>query len=150
MYRGIHLLSIDSKGRLKIPARHLEQVNKNSSGKMVLSVHPDDSCLVLYSLKDWEKLELKIGSLPSLNIHTKKLARKLIGHACECDLDKLGRILIPSSHIKYANLVNKAILSGQGKSFEIWDDRTWKDQIEKLDRLSSEEEIPQQVLSHSL
>jgi MraZ protein len=46
--------------------------------------------------------------------------------------------------------VNKAILSGQGKSFEIWDERTWKDQIEKLDRLSSEEEIPQQVLSLSL
>lgn len=150
MYRGIHLLSIDSKGRLKIPARHLEQVQSNSSGKMVLSVHPDDSCLVLYSLKDWENLELKIGELPSLNVHTKKLARKLIGHACECDLDKFGRILIPSSHIKYANLVNKAILSGQGKSFEIWDERTWKDQIEKLDRLSNEQEIPQQVSSLSL
>jgi MraZ protein len=85
-----------------------------------------------------------------LNIHTKKLARKLIGHACECDLDKFGRILIPNSHIKYANLVSKAILSGQGKSFEIWDESTWTDQIEKLDRLSSEEEIPQQVLSLSL
>ena len=38
--------------------------------------------------------------------------------------------------------MNKAILSGQGKSFEIWDERTWKDQIEKLDRLSNEEEDP--------
>ena len=150
MYRGIHLLSIDAKGRLKIPSRHLEQVQKSSSGKMVLSVHPDDSCLVLYSLKDWERLELKIGELPSLNIHTKKLSRKLIGYACECDLDKIGRILIPNSHIKYANLINKAILSGQGKSFEIWDERTWKEQIEKLDRLSKEKEIPQEVSKLSL
>ena len=150
MFRGIHLLSIDSKGRLKIPARHLEQAQKKSSGKMVLSVHPDDSCLVLYSLDDWEKLELKIGQLPSLNIHTKKLSRKLIGHACECELDKFGRILIPRSHIKYANLNNKAILSGQGKSFEIWDERMWKDQIDKLDRLSGQQEIPQEVSSLSL
>ena len=150
MYRGIHVLSIDSKGRLKVPARHLEQVNKNSSGKMVLSVHPDDSCLVLYSLKDWEKLELKIGSLPSLNIHTKKLARKLIGHACECDLDKFGRILIPSSHKNYANLNNKVILSGQGKSFEIWDERAWKDQIEKIERLSNQTEVPQEISKLSL
>ena len=117
---------------------------------MVLSVHPDDPCLVLYSLDDWEKLELKIGQLPSLNIHTKKLSRKLIGHACECELDKFGRILIPSSHIQYANLNNKAILSGQGKSFEIWDERMWKDQIDKLDRLSGQQEIPQEVSSLSL
>ena len=68
----------------------------------------------------------------------------------ECDLDKIGRILIPNSHIKYANLINKAILSGQGKSFEIWDERSWKEQIEKLDRLSKEKEIPQEVSKLSL
>ena len=102
--------------------------------------------------RGWRRLAAHTRAQPGAGVppHTKKLARKLIGHACECDLDKFGRILIPSSHIKYANLVNKAILSGQGKSFEIWDERTWKDQIEKLDRLSSEEEIPQQVLSLSL
>ncbi len=150
MLRGIHLLSIDSKGRLKIPVRHLDQVNKISTGKLVLSVHPDDPCLVLYSLKDWEKLELKIGELPSLNIHTKKLSRKLIGHASDCELDKFGRILIPSSHIKYANIKNKAVLSGQGKSFEIWDERTWKEQIEELERLSKQEEIPLEVSKLSL
>ena len=51
---------------------------------------------------------------------------------------------------KYANLINKAILSGQGKSFEIWDEKTWEEQIEKLDRLSKEKEIPQEVSKLSL
>tara|TARA_B100000497_G_scaffold31152_1_gene36473 strand:+ start:2451 stop:2912 length:462 start_codon:yes stop_codon:yes gene_type:complete len=150
MFRGIHLLSIDAKGRIKIPTRHLGQVTKICSGQMVMSIHPDDSCLVLYPLKDWQQLELKIGELPSLNAHTKKLSRKLIGHALECELDKIGRILIPSSHKNYADLNNKAILSGQGKSFEIWDERAWKDQIEKLERLSNQTEVPQEILKLSL
>jgi MraZ protein len=150
MFRGIHLLSMDAKGRIKIPTRHLGQVTKICSGQMVMSIHPDDSCLVLYPLKDWQQLELKIAELPSLNIHTKKLSRKLIGYAIDCELDKIGRILIPSSHKNYANLNNKVILSGQGKSFEIWDERAWKDQIDKLERLSNQTEVPQEISKLSL
>jgi len=87
MFRGIHLLSIDAKGRIKIPTRHQNQIAKVCSGQMVLSIHPDDSCLLLYPLLDWQNLERKVAKLPSLNIHTKRLARKLIGYANECDLD---------------------------------------------------------------
>jgi MraZ protein len=150
MFRGIHLLSIDAKGRVKIPIRHQDQVTKICSGQMVLSIHPDDSCLVLYPLPDWQQLERKIGDLPSLNVHSKKLSRKLIGHACECELDKIGRILLPTSHKNYANLTNKAILSGQGTSFEIWDESSWKEQIKKLERLSIQIEVPEEILKLSL
>ena len=150
MFRGIHLLSIDAKGRVKIPIRHQDKIHKDCSGQMILSIHPDDECLVLYPLSDWKPLERKIAKLPSLNIHSKKLSRKLIGHAHECDLDKIGRILIPNSHRKYANLKSKVILSGQGHSFEIWDEIQWKMQIEKLERLSDQIEIPHEILKLSL
>ncbi len=150
MFRGIHLLSIDAKGRVKIPIRHQDQVNKICAGQMVLSIHPDDSCLILYPLPDWQKLERKINDLPSLNVHSKKLSRKLIGHACECELDKIGRILLPGFHKNHANLTKKAILSGQGRSFEIWDEKAWKHQIEKLEKLSNQIEIPDEILKLSL
>ena len=150
MFRGIHLLSIDSKGRVKIPVRHQDQVANICSGEMVLSIHPDDPCLVLYPLPNWQQLERKIAELPSLNVHSKKISRKLIGHACDCDLDKIGRILLPSSHRSYANLRDKAILSGQGSSFEIWDEEVWKDQIKKLERLSAQIDAPEEILKLSL
>ena len=150
MFRGIHLLSIDAKGRIKIPSRHQIQIAKLCSGQMILSIHPDDSCLLLYHLSDWLNLERKISKLPSLDIHSKRLSRKLIGHANECELDKIGRILIPQSHRKHANLNKKVILSGQGHSFEIWDENTWTEQIKKLERLSSQVEVPQEVQKLSL
>ena len=150
MFRGIHLLSIDAKGRIKIPVRYQNQIAKVCSGKMVLSIHPDDSCLLLYPLSDWKNLERKVANLPSLNIHTKRLSRKLIGHANECGLDKIGRILIPISHRNHANLNKKIILSGQGHNFEIWDENAWEEQIEKLERLSSQVETPQEIQKLSL
>jgi len=150
MFRGIHLLSIDAKGRIKIPVRYQNQIAKVSSGKMVLSIHPDDSCLLLYQFSDWKNLERKVTNLPSLNIHTKRLSRKLIGYANECSLDKIGRILIPISHRKHANLNKKVILSGQGNNFEIWDENVWGEQIEKLERLSSQVEVPQEIQKLSL
>jgi len=145
MFRGIHLLSIDAKGRIKIPVRHQSQIAKACSGQMVLSIHPDDPCLLLYPLSDWQNLERKIAELPSLNVHSKRLSRKLIGHANECELDKIGRILIPLSHRNHANLNKKVILSGQGHSFEIWDENIWAKQIEKLERLSTQVETPQEI-----
>lgn len=150
MFRGVHSLAIDAKGRLKIPTRHQAQIDKVCAGQMVLSIHPDDNCLLLYPLGDWQNLERKVSALPSLNIHTKRLKRKLIGHATDCELDKASRILIPATLREYAELNKKLILSGQGNNFELWDEGAWHKQIENLDSLSRREEIPPEITQLSL
>lgn len=150
MFRGVHNLTVDVKGRLKIPTRHQTQINTLCAGKMVLSIHPDDTCLLLYPLKDWLTLEKKISTLPSLNIHTKRLKRKLIGHATDCELDNVSRILIPVTLREYANIDKKIIMSGQGHNFEIWDEYVWHKQLDNLDLLSKKEVIPAEVSQLSL
>jgi MraZ protein len=150
MFRGLHNLNIDTKGRLKIPTRHQAQIEKICSGKMVISIHPDDNCLLLYPLKDWQILEEKISALPSLNIHTKRLKRKLIGHATDCELDKSFRILIPNTLRDYANIDKKIIMSGQGNNFELWDTDIWNKQLSTLDELSKQEQIPIAISQLSL
>lgn len=145
MFRGVHNISIDSKGRIKIPVRHQSQIITNCAGKMVLSIHPDDECLLLYPLGDWQKLELKVSALPSLNIHTKRIKRKLIGHATECEMDKVSRILIPLKLRQYGKINKKIILSGQGNNFEIWDEVTWKKHLDNLDSLSKREDLPPEI-----
>ena len=150
MFRGVYSLTVDAKGRLKIPTRHQAQIDKACAGQMVLSIHPDDNCLLLYPLGDWQNLERKVSALPSLNIHTKRLKRKLIGHATDCELDKASRILIPATLREYAKLDKKLILSGQGNNFELWDEDAWHEQIENLDSLSRQEEVPPEITQLSL
>ena len=150
MFRGVHTISIDNKGRIKIPSRHHELIINTCDGRMILSIHPEDECLLLYSLADWQKLEFKVGALPSLNIHTKRLKRKLIGHATECEMDKVSRILIPIKLREYAKIDKKVILSGQGNNFEIWNEATWNKHIDNLDSLSKREELPPEISQLSL
>ncbi|MDG2395414.1 division/cell wall cluster transcriptional repressor MraZ [Candidatus Thioglobus sp.] len=150
MFRGVHNLSVDAKGRIKVPTRHQTQINEICEGQMVLSIHPDDNCLLLYPLKEWQLLEQKVSTLPSLNIHTKRLKRKLIGHATDCELDKAARILIPGALRDYAKIGKKIVMSGQGNNFELWDEDNWNQQLSNLDALSKKEEIPAEVAQLSL
>ncbi len=150
MFRGVHNLTVDAKGRIKVPTRHQVQIDSICAGQMVLSIHPDDPCLLLYPLKDWQALEEKVSALPSLNIHTKRLKRKLIGHATDCDLDKAARLLIPGALRDYANIGKKIILSGQGHNFELWDEETWNKQLNNLDALSKKEATPIEISQLSL
>jgi len=101
-------------------------------------------------LGEWQNLERKVSALPSLNIHTKRLNRKLIGHATDCELDKASRILIPSTLREYAKLNKKIILSGQGHNFELWDEDAWHKQMTSLDSLSKKEAVPPEITQLSL
>ena len=150
MFRGVHNLSVDAKGRIKIPTRHQTHILENCAGKMVLSIHPDDHCLLLYPLSEWIALEKKVSELPSLNIHAKRLKRKLIGHASDCELDKAARLLIPVALRDYAKIDKKIILSGQGNNFELWDEDTWEQQLSELDQLSQQQDIPAEITQLSL
>ena len=150
MFRGVHSLSVDAKGRIKIPTRHQTQIDKICKSKMVLSIHPEDNCLLLYPLEDWQILEKKVSTLPSLNIHTKRLKRKLIGHATDCELEKASRVLIPATLREYANIDKKIIMSGQGHNFELWDEDTWNKQLNNLDYLSKKQDIPPEITQLSL
>lgn len=124
MFRGVNHLTLDSKGRLAIPARYRETLARHCDGQMVLTVDRDH-CLLLYPLPDWEEIERKLVRLPSFNKQARRLQRLLIGHATECELDGNGRILLPPPLREFAALNKGVVLIGQGNKFEIWDEAAW-------------------------
>ena len=125
MFRGINAVNIDAKGRMAIPSRYREPLSERYDAKLVVTIDTDDSCLLLYPLKEWELIEQKIQALPSFNKAARRIQRLLIGHASDVELDKNGRILIPQLLRQYASLDKKMIFLGQGKKFELWDETTW-------------------------
>jgi len=93
-------------------------------GRLVVTVD-QDHCLLVYPLPEWEIIENKLIALPSLNKQARLLQRLLIGHATELDMDAQGRILLPNMLREFAGLNKKAVIIGQGKKLEIWDEDTW-------------------------
>lgn len=127
MFRGINAINLDSKGRITMPTRYRERIQKDSAGELVITIDTEASCLLLYPLPEWEAIELKIEALPSFNRVTRRIQRLLIGHATEVELDSHGRILLPPLLREHAKLDKHVMLVGQGKKFELWDEQLWQE-----------------------
>ena len=129
-FRGINNISVDTKGRMAMPARYRERLLESCGGRLVVTVDRD-GCLLVYPLPEWEIIENKLIALPSLNKQARLLQRLIIGHATELEMDAQGRILLPAMLRDYAGLQKKAVLIGQGKKLEIWDEDSWNESQEE-------------------
>ncbi|MEQ6343038.1 MAG: division/cell wall cluster transcriptional repressor MraZ [Gammaproteobacteria bacterium] len=125
MFRGVTSLSLDTKGRMAMPAKYRDRLQDLCGGQLVITVDRDDRCLLVYPLPEWEEIERKLAKLPSLNKQARRLQRLLIGHATECELDSAGRILLPPKLREYAGLDKQVMLLGQVNKFELWDEQVW-------------------------
>ena len=123
-FRGINNIAVDAKGRMAMPARYRDRLLELCGGRLVVTVD-QDHCLLVYPLPEWEVIEEKLVNLPSLNKQSRLLQRLLIGYATDREMDAQGRILLPTMLREYAGLKKKAVIIGQGKKLEIWDEDSW-------------------------
>ncbi|MCH8551326.1 MAG: division/cell wall cluster transcriptional repressor MraZ [Natronospirillum sp.] len=127
MLRGVHALSMDSKGRMAIPSRFRDAITQACQGELVLTIDTEELCLLLYPLNEWEVIQQKIEALPSYNRAVRRIQRLLIGHATDIEMDGNGRILVPGPLRDHARLDKKVVLLGQGNKFEVWDEQYWQE-----------------------
>jgi len=148
VFRGVTALTLDSKGRLAVPAKFREVLQLRAGGKLVITA---DSalCLLVYAAPDWEPIQQRLMGLSSFNTRTRDLQRLLVGNASDVELDGAGRILIPPSLRKFAGLDKDVALVGQGARFELWDEAKWDAQMDKSIALN-EEGIPPELEDFSL
>jgi MraZ protein len=128
VFRGITSLTIDSKGRLAVPARFREVLQFRAAGKLVVTAD-SASCLLLYPAPDWDPIQQKLMSLSSFNQRTRDLQRLLVGNASDVEIDSAGRILVPGP-LQVRGLEGCGA-GGTGARFELWDEAKWEAQMEK-------------------
>lgn len=92
MFRGATAVNLDSKGRVAIPTRYRAEILEKNQGQMVCTVDIRQSCLLLYPLDEWEKIEQKLLALSNFDPTQRRLQRVMLGHATECEMDAQGRI----------------------------------------------------------
>lgn len=148
MFRGVAHISMDAKGRLAMPARQREPLQAECAGQIVVTIDPHSSCLMVYPLPEWERIEEDIQSLPALKPAVKRFQRLLLGYATDLELDNNGRILLPQPLRDHARLEKKLVLLGQGKKLEIWAEELWEaERDQALIESGSEEELPDELMS---
>lgn len=120
MFIGEYQHSIDKKGRLIIPAKFREDL-----GDSFILTKGLDNCLFVYPKSEWKVLEEKLKSLPLTRKDARAFVRFFFAGATECELDKQGRILIPSNLRQHCKLVKDAVIIGVSNRVEIWSKEEW-------------------------
>ena len=125
-FRGASVLSLDMKGRFAIPTKYRNEIVELSAGNLVITADPD-KCLLIYPTPTWEDIQRDLQKMPALKSHSRDIQRLFIGYATDCEMDAQGRVLVPQPLRDYAGLDTQAVLIGQGKKFELWDENRWNE-----------------------
>lgn len=131
--------TLDTKGRLIIPAKFREQL-----GERFIVTRGLDHCLFVYPLSEWAILEGKLKSLPLTQGDARKFVRFLFSGAIECELDKQGRIMLPSNLREYAKLEKDVVIIGVSSRVEIWAKEQWDQYVEEAS--ASYEDIAEKIV----
>ncbi len=149
LLRGASHVAIDSKGRMAIPARYRQQLQDCADGALVATVDPD-YCLLIYPQPEWEKVELKLKDLPSMDSRARVLQRLYMGFATDMELDSQGRVLLTPPLREFAKLERRGVLIGQGNKFELWDEDLWKQKQEDWLAMLREDDMSRSQALESL
>lgn len=129
MFLGRHTHNIDAKGRLALPARYRDQLEEG-----VVVTRGFDPCLLVYPMASWQPLAEQVSALSISDPDVRKLRRMLFAEAADAQLDKQGRILIPTTLRDFAQLDREAVVVGMDSFIEIWSPSGWAAQSDALDR----------------
>jgi MraZ protein len=129
MFRGHYEHSIDSKGRVSVPVKFRDVITGKYSGNLMVTTL--NKSLVAYPLSEWVVLEERLLNLPQFKHDVKSFLHVFLSGAVECAIDKQGRVLIPSTLRKYANIEKELIFVGMLNKFEIWSKELWDKELEK-------------------
>ncbi|MBT8452665.1 MAG: division/cell wall cluster transcriptional repressor MraZ [Deltaproteobacteria bacterium] len=119
MFRGRYEHAIDAKGRTSVPSRFREVMTAQGDSQLVLTTGLE-SCLVAYPMAEWLAFENRLSALPQFDSNVVTLKRIYVSGAVECDVDKVGRLLIPAALRKHAGLKRDALWAGMGSYIELW------------------------------
>ena len=139
MLNGVSKLNLDAKGRLAIPSRYRERLMEDCNGRLVVTLDQERR-MVIYPYNDWKEVEAKLVKL-SISKAAVKLKRLILGHAEDCDMDKNGRINLPSYLREKNNLTKQIVLVGIGNKFEVWNEESWTDEWDDEEELELPEEL---------
>lgn len=127
MFLGEYEHTIDTKGRMAVPARFRAQLDHGA----VISKGMG-ACLSVYTLARWEEKSNELVASKTSD-ELRDFERRIFPSAGEIELDNQGRIVIPVKLRQYASLEGEVTIAGVRDHFEIWDRAAWQAYQERLD-----------------
>ena len=132
MFMGEYIHSIDAKGRIIIPSKFREAL-----GDEFVVTQGLDGCLFVYPNDEWMNFVNQLKTLPGSK-EARQLQRYFMAGAASCEVDKQGRILIPTKLREQAALEKDIVFVGVLSKIEIWSKERWdsNNNYENMDQIA--------------
>ena len=132
-FNGTYEYSIDSKGRINIPAKFRKALATSGSDTLFIRKAPNNS-LWVYPQDVWEKEALKLEDMGNSKASL-DYRRRVYRSLSDSTIDGQGRISITAKQLAFANIDKKAVLVGMGNYIEIVHPDSLEDDDEDFDDL---------------
>ena len=126
MLIGSYTHSVDAKGRIFIPAKWREDLGDTIIVTRGLGGAEENKCLFAMSMEAWREYASRFSQLPVTDQSAQDIRRITFANACDCELDKQGRILISQGLREFAQLEREVTLIGVDSRVEIWSSENWE------------------------
>jgi MraZ protein len=129
MLLGEYEHTIDDKNRLTLPARFRQPFDDG-----VVLARGIERCLSAYPRSEWAAtVESRLQELDPLSKEGRVMQRFFFSGAAEAELDKQGRVMIPSSLAEHAGLGKEVVVAGIRDHLEIWDRAAWREHLQEIE-----------------
>ena len=133
MLIGEYIHTIDEKNRVSMPVKFRKEL-----GKKIIITPGLGQCLFIFTVKEWEKVSKKLSDsengLSFLSADQRSFNRYMFGRAAEVEIDSIGRMMIPEFLQQGIRLRDKAAIIGVKDRVEVWNEKAWSEQKEKVER----------------
>jgi MraZ protein len=127
MFSNQYTHSVDSKGRLALPARWLREL-----GASVFITRGLDGCLFLFPADRFHALARDIAQLGFIKSDARALSRYLFSEALDHRLDRQGRISLPPNLLAFAGIEREVTIVGANNRIEIWNPQRYAEEDAKV------------------
>lgn len=121
MLAGEYQHALDDKNRLTMPARIREAL-----GERFMATKGLEKCLFVYPHVEWARVEERLRQVSFTRADARQFLRLFFSGAVECEVDKQGRILLPTNLVDYAGLERDVVIIGVASRVEIWSKPEWE------------------------
>jgi MraZ protein len=116
--------SLDVKGRLILPSRYRAQF-----GPQAYLSQYQDRCLALWTPEEFEKQMAEMERLQDQGRTQRNLARIMASGSTDVEIDRQGRLAIPSYLRSFARLESGVLVIGALNRVELWNPAEWESRV---------------------
>ena len=127
-FRGSFAHSVDTKGRVSLPAEFRRVLSERNEKRVVITNYISEGarCLEGFGEQAWAEFEQKLREKSRFSAKLQRLENFYLSRASECQIDGSGRILLPNYLRSYAGVEKEVTFTASIHGFRIWDSRVWR------------------------